>query len=198
MKPKPSTICSSWTRSDFFLVLTVINLKKNESREVRDFPLPQPVISEQPLYHHQLADSQIVWRPDSPMSLLFFFIISNVPFWFVSVFLIPLLYQYSLSIILESLSFSVSSPTLLYPPPHIFAFSILPHLFCTTLFILSFLCSVILSPLLPCCPPFLLCLSPFQSFIASLPTFVSSLSFSFCAFVTCWVPKVSLLWDCSS
>lgn len=109
--------------------------------EARDSPLLQSVISVQPPYHHhhhQLADSQIVRRPVllSYVFLLFFFIICNVLFGSAQSFLIPPLYQYSLSIILESISFSVSSPTLLHPPPVIFAFSILPLLCCTALLFL--------------------------------------------------------------
>lgn len=120
------------------------------------------------------------------MSLLFSFIISNVPFWFVPVLLIPPLYQYSLSIILSSLLFSphpqffilplLSLLSIFYPP--LLHSSLLP-LFSMLSFCVLFYLSALPFFLLNTSPPSPLMSPP--SVIASLPPFVFSLSFSFCA-----------------
>lgn len=125
------------------------------------------------------------------------------------------LYQYSLSIILVSLSFSLSSPTLLHPPPVIFAFSILPLLCHTALLFLCHLFFALSSSFPVHCSSHLICVPSFTSvfflplnhFLAlppplSIPLFWSfslcPLSPSVAFFVTSWIPKACLPRDCSS
>lgn len=101
-------------------------------------------------------------------------------FWFGSVFLIPPLYQYSHSIILESLSFVVFSPTLLHPPPVIFAFSILSLLCRTALFFICCLFFTLSSSFPAHCSSHFICVPSFTSLSSFFHPAVSSTSPSLC------------------